>query len=221
MAVEPESPQGAPRDRRGFAAAGLAIAAVIAAGLTVAIVSIDGRATGVDTVVTPCAGCYRTFTQLYPGVDEGWPGSREVLHMVEYLDRLMTEGRLPLREGGRVTMVAYHDPCDLGRHCGVYDAPRRVLSALPGVVLEEFPDARQNGACCGGGGALRAFDAERSMGIARERLGSLAEGMDAVVSACPSCKANLRLAASRMAREGEGRRLRVMDVAEVVASQPQ
>jgi glycolate oxidase len=175
-------------------------------------------ATGAPVLVTPCAGCYRTFTQLYPGMAGEWPGGLEVLHMVELLDRLMDDGRLRLREGGKVTMVAYHDPCDLGRHCGLYDAPRRALSALPGVVLEEFPEAREGAACCGGGGALRAFDAEKAMDIARDRLASLVEGMDLVASACPSCKANLKLAASRLAREEGGGRLRVMDVAEVVAS---
>ena len=114
-------------------------------------------------------------------------------------------------------MVAYHDPCDLGRNCGVYDAPRRVLSALPGVVLEEFPESRQQARCCGGGGALRAFEPARSLEIAGQRLDTLVEGIDVVASGCPSCKGNLRLAAARRARGG-GTRLRVLDIFEVVAS---
>ncbi len=174
-------------------------------------------ATGARIIVTPCAGCFRTFSQLYREVDPGWPGQLEVLHLVEHLDRLIAEGRLPLRPEGRVRMVAYHDACDLGRHCGVYDAPRRVLSALPGVVLEEFPDSRETSTCCGGGGALRAFDTQRSLDIAGDRLGSLVKGIDVVASTCPSCKGNLRLAATRLAREG-GPRLRVVDVVEMVAA---
>lgn len=174
-------------------------------------------ATGASLLVTPCAGCFRTFHQLYAGVDPDWPGQLEVLHVAEYLDRLLREGRLPLAREGKVTMVAYHDPCDLGRHCGVFDAPRRVLSALPGVVLEEFPDARADAACCGGGGGLRAFDVERSIDIARGRLESLVEGIDGVATCCISCKGNLRLAAARLARDG-GQRLEVRTVVEMVAS---
>jgi Fe-S oxidoreductase len=174
-------------------------------------------ATGARILVTPCAGCFRTFSQLYPDVDPGWPGSLEVLHLVEFLDRLIGEGRVPLRRDARVSMVAYHDACDLGRHCGVYDAPRRVLSALPGVVLEEFPSARRTADCCGGGGALRSFDTDAALDIARRRLDGLVEGVEAVASGCPSCKGNLRLAAVRRAREGRPR-IRVVDVVELVAA---
>jgi Fe-S oxidoreductase len=174
-------------------------------------------ATGARTLVTPCAGCYRTFSQIYPEVDPGWPGDLRVLHLVEYLDRLIAENRVPLRKEARVSMVAYHDACDLGRHCGVYDAPRRVLSALPGVVLEEFPSARETADCCGGGGALRSYDTDAALGIAGRRLDGLVEGVEAIASGCPSCKGNLRLAAVRRAREG-GPRLRVVDVVELVAA---
>jgi Fe-S oxidoreductase len=174
-------------------------------------------ATGARVLVTPCAGCFRTFSQLYGEVDPAWPGTLEVLHLIEYLDALIGEGRLPLSREGKVRIVAYHDACDLGRHCGVYDAPRRVLSTLPGVVLEEFPDHREKARCCGGGGALRAFDTDVSLDIASRRLEGLVEGVDAVVSGCPSCKGNLRLAATRRAREG-GPRIRVVDVVEMVAA---
>ena len=139
------------------------------------------------------------------------------MHLVEFLDLLIEEGRLPLAKEGKVRMVAYHDACDLGRHCGVYDAPRRVLSALPGVVLEEFPTSRERADCCGGGGALRAFDTDAASKIARTRLEGLVEGVDAVASGCPSCKGSLRLAATARAREGAPR-LRVVDVVELVAA---
>lgn len=174
-------------------------------------------ATGARVLVTPCAGCFRTFSQLYTRVDPGWPGQLEVLHLVEYIDRLMSEGRLPLSHESKVRMVAYHDPCDLGRHCGVFDAPRRVLSALPGVVLEEFPGSRQEAVCCGGGGGLRVFDTDTALDIAKRRLGSLAGGMDGVATSCISCKGNLRLAATQLARGG-GPRLKVHTVVELVAA---
>jgi Fe-S oxidoreductase len=174
-------------------------------------------ATGANALVTPCAGCYRTLSQLYAEVDPGWPGRIEVLHLVEYMDRLVSKGDLTFDEGGKVRMVAYHDPCDLGRQCGVYDEPRRVLSALPGVVLEEFPTSREGADCCGGGGGLRAFDVGVSMDIGTRRLGTLVEGIDIVASSCISCKGNLKLSAARLSREG-GPRLKVKTVVELVAA---
>ena len=174
-------------------------------------------ATGARVLVTPCAGCFRTFSQLYSDVDPAWPGDLEVVHLVEYLDDLIQEGRLDLSREGRVRMVAYHDACDLGRHCDVYDAPRRVLAALPGVVLEEFPDHREKARCCGDGVALRDVDTDVSLDIAARRLEGLVEGVEAVASGCPSCKGNLRLAATKRAREG-GPRMRVVDVVELVAA---
>jgi Fe-S oxidoreductase len=178
------------------------------------------RATGARFLVTPCSGCFKSFSQLYPDVDTDWPGDLEVLHLAQYLDRLLSQDRIPLAGEREVMMVAYHDPCDLGRGCGVYDEPRRVLAALPGVVLEEFPERREEARCCGGGGALRAYEPERSVELARQRLDSLAEGIDVVASACPSCKGNLRIAGTGRARE-TGHRLRVMDICEVVASRLQ
>ncbi|UCC92801.1 MAG: (Fe-S)-binding protein [Thermoplasmata archaeon] len=174
-------------------------------------------ATGARALVTPCAGCFRTLSQLYTEVDEGWPGQLEVLHAVELIDRLLEEDRLIPQSDGKVRMVAYHDPCDLGRQCGVYDPPRRVVAALPGVVLEEFPASRTDAECCGGGGGLRTFDAGKSMDVGRRRLESLVEGIDMVATSCISCKGNMRLAAARLARD-RGPRLRVGTVVELVAS---
>lgn len=174
-------------------------------------------ATGTGTLVTPCAGCHRAFATLYGDAVPGWEGGVEALHLVEWLDTLLRDGRLPLSRDAPAVTVAYHDPCDLGRHQGVYDAPRRVLAALPGVRLAEFPASRERAECCGGGGTLRSFDAEVAMQIAERRLRTLPAGVDTVVSACPSCKGNLRLAAARVRRDG-GPRLRVLDIAEVVAS---
>ena len=175
------------------------------------------RGTGARLLVTPCPGCLKSFLQLYPEAVPDWPGDVEVLHLTEFLDRLSGKGTLRLSGGRGGLTLAYHDPCDLGRHCGVYDAPRQVLASLPGVKVVEFPDNRETAMCCGGGGGLRAFDNEVSLDIGERRLESLPEGVDVVVSACPSCKGNLRLSATRLARKG-GPRLRVMDVSEVVAS---
>ena len=91
--------------------------------------------------------------------------------------------------------VVYHDPCDMGRHMGVYEPPRNVLKAIPGVELLEFPLNRALAKCCGGGGGLKGFDNQLASDIGYKRLLSAIEiGADAIVSCCPSCKSTFNQA---------------------------
>jgi glycolate oxidase len=113
--------------------------------------------------------------------------------------------------------VAYHDPCDIGRHMNIYDPPRKVIQAIPSVELIEFPQNRNLAKCCGGGGGLKAYDTEMSLDIAYKRVQQASSiGADTVVSACPACKSNLQLAAARLRKEKKGR-IKVMDITELVA----
>jgi len=131
-------------------------------------------------VITSCAGCHATFQGDY-GIDAA--------HVVELLAERVEE--LPLRE---VEMkVIYHDPCHLGREFGIYEEPRRVIEAVPGVQLIEFEENRENSRCCGGGGGLRAWNPSKSQEIARRRAEEAErKGVDAIVSSCPFCKLNLQ-----------------------------
>jgi len=100
---------------------------------------------------------------------------------------------------------------------GVYEPPRRVLQAVPGVELLEFPLNRQLAKCCGGGGGLKAFDNPMSDEIAYKRVRQAARvGAEVIVSACPSCKRSLQAAAARLKRE-EKFKIQVMDITEVLA----
>ena len=164
-------------------------------------------------IVTTCAGCHRTLRDLYrehSGFDV------EVLHAVEYMDRLISDGSLQFQ--GEFQMKAiYHDPCDIGRHMGIYEPPRNVLRALPGLELMEFTLNRSLAKCCGGGGGLKGFDGELSAVLAENRVAEAMDlGAEVIVSACPTCKSNLKLAAAKLQRERR-QRMKVMDITEVVA----
>lgn len=159
--------------------------------------------TGARRIVTACAGCYKTMKQDYPGFAE----KVEILHATEYIERLMQAGKLPVRASG--LKVTYHDPCHLGRHSEVYDAPRRMLKSVPGLELIEMESSRELSRCCGGGAGVKTAYPEISHKAALARLRD-AERMGAsmLVTACPFCVQSLRAAA-----ESSGSSMRVVELA--------
>jgi heterodisulfide reductase subunit D len=108
--------------------------------------------------------------------------------------------------------VTYHDPCDLARNSGVYDEPRRVLAAVPGLELVEMPTARELANCCGGGGNVEMVDPDLAAAVARRRVDeALSTGAEAIVTSCQQC---LRTLATRVRRDGVD--LKVMDLTDVL-----
>jgi heterodisulfide reductase subunit D len=165
--------------------------------------------TGAKTLVTTCPSCHYTWSRLYPRLDTS-PLGFEVLHASQFLARLLDESQLKL--GGFEQVVTYHDPCDLGRKSGIYDAPRRVIEALPGVEFREMDASRENALCCGGGGDVQIVDESVTAAVADRRLGQAQRtGARVVLSACQQCKRTLMAAARR-----NKVRVRVMDLAELV-----
>ncbi|MGW8322021.1 MAG: (Fe-S)-binding protein, partial [Thermodesulfobacteriota bacterium] len=135
-----------------------------------------------------------------------------VLHIVEFVDDLIREGRLkPTREVAR--KVTYHDPCHLGRYCGVYDAPRNILASIPGLEFQEMERIREWAWCCAAGGGVRtAFPEEMAKWAAGLRLEEAADtGADTLVTACPFCEQNL----GESAKASGG--LEVVDILKIVA----
>jgi len=164
-------------------------------------------------IMTTCAGCYKTFKELYP---QYAPFKFEVVHAIQLLNNLIQEGKVKFKNGNPMK-VAYHDPCDLGRHLNIFEPPRDLIKSIPGVTLVEFKNNRLLAKCCGGGGGLKAFDTALSGEIAYKRMLEAVEvGAEVVASACPSCKSNLQVASARLRKEKKGR-IKVMDLTELVA----
>ncbi len=148
------------------------------------------RATGVKRIVTACAGCYKTLRQDYKGLAE----DVRVLHSTEYLAELVSSDRLRFR--GADIKVTYHDPCHLGRHAEVYDAPRALLHSVPGLELVEMRSARELARCCGGGAGVKTAYPEISQKAAVRRIREAEKtGASALVTACPFCMQSLKNAA--------------------------
>jgi heterodisulfide reductase subunit D len=170
------------------------------------------RKTGAQRLVAACPSCYHTWKHDYPHVLGEHLGF-EVLHATEILEEIVAEDHIRLEPFEET--VTYHDPCDLGRTSGVYDAPRNVIRAIPGVTFVEMEHHHEYSLCCGGGGDVEMADADLTEAVARRRIGE-AETTEAKVllSACQQCKRTLAIGARR-----EKVRMRVMDIAELVARQ--
>lgn len=170
------------------------------------------KGTEAETLVTPCAGCYYTFTKMYPEIlDVELPC--KVLHASQFVESLIKEGKIsphPLN-----LRVTYHDPCSLGRHCSVYDSPRKVLQAVPNVDLVEMPLNRNLARCCGAGGGLWSFNNSVAMNSAVERLVKDMAPLEvsALVTACPTCHLNFRFASVKKSMG-----IKVYDLIEIVES---
>ena len=150
-------------------------------------------ALGAKSVVFNCPSCYQTWARFYrPHL----PAGVELYHSTQFLARLIAAGRIRLNRLNQI--VTYHDPCDLGRNCGVYEEPRAVLEALPGVEFREARWNREQAHCCGGGGDLEAADGELAHGIASQTFQTLQDtGAATLAVACPQCKRMLQSAAKR------------------------
>jgi heterodisulfide reductase subunit D len=139
---------------------------------------------GIKKLVIACGSCRRIW-QDYPREELA---SVEVLHGVEYVERLLQQGRLKLTKAIK-RKVTYHDPCHLGRGCGVYEAPRRILNAIPGIELTEMERNRRWAWCCGGGGGVPEAFPDLAQWNAEDRIREAQQtGADLLVTTSALCR---------------------------------
>ena len=170
------------------------------------------KATGARELVTPCAGCYKTFKNIYPKIGDL---GLEVYHSVQYFEKLVTEGTIKF-SGEIAQKVTYHDPCDLGRACKIFEEPRNILKKIPGLEFVEMARNRLDARCCGGGGGMQAYNPDMAVHMASERVrDALAVGAEIIVSGCPACKDNLRKGARAIPKQERGK-IKIMDITEMV-----
>ena len=149
--------------------------------------------TGFQTLISSCSGCFKTIKEDYPKVGKL---NFEVLHTVEFLRRLYEEGKLKFKTPVN-KKVTYHDPCHLGRASGVYDDPRFIMEAIPGLELIEMPRNREYSRCCGAGGGLKSGYPDIQNKMAQRRVREAEEtGAQELVSACPFCYQGLQVGIS-------------------------
>ncbi|RZN66753.1 MAG: (Fe-S)-binding protein [Candidatus Methanolliviera hydrocarbonicum] len=192
------------------------------------------KASGANKLVTACSDCYSTFKYYYPKIGKAL--GVEVLHITEYIDRLIREGKIKPTKSVPMR-ITYHDPCHLGRRGesyvgewkgdnkilrplkykrtgkeGVYNPPRNILKSIPGLELVEMERIKEYSWCCGAGGGVKEAYPDFSIWTAMERVEEAkATGAEAIVTACPWCERNFKDAIKE-----SGERVEVYDVIELV-----
>jgi heterodisulfide reductase subunit D len=168
---------------------------------------------GVKKIVTACPHCFNTLKNEYPELG----GNYEVIHHASFLQQLIDEGRIKIKEGGvfKGKKITYHDSCYLGRANNIYEAPRKVLEALDGALVE-MKRCKSNGLCCGAGGAQMFKEEENgSTRVNWERTNEAVEtGASVIAAACPFC--NTMLTDGVKVKEKE-ESIEVLDIAEMIA----
>jgi Fe-S oxidoreductase len=164
----------------------------------------------IENIVTACPHGFNALKNEYP------QGKFEVLHTTQLLAKRLEEGKLPLTKEIK-KVVTYHDPCFLGKQNNVFDEPRMLLNAIPGLTFKELDRSRERSLCCEGGGGRMWVESSSEAGqrLAEVRVQDAVElGAEIITTACPFCVLTLEDAAKT---SGNEEKIRVMDVMELLA----
>jgi Fe-S oxidoreductase len=181
---------------------------------------------GAKKIVVTCAHCFNTLSNEYPQLG----GAYEVVHHTQLLNRLVREKRLvpvapvagsaPAKDGVTAagTPITYHDPCYLGRHNGVYEPPRELIEAIPGVEYREMERSKERSFCCGAGGARMWMEEKLGTRINSNRTAeAVATGADKIAIGCPFCRVMLSDGLAAQQADGAAREeVEVVDVAQML-----
>ncbi len=167
----------------------------------------------IKKIVTACPHCFNTLKNEYPELG----GNYDVVHHSTYLQNLINEGRLKIKEGGEFKgkKITFHDSCYLGRANNIYEAPRKVLEALD-ADLVEMKRCKTNGLCCGAGGGQMFKEAEKGnkeINIERTEE-ALNTGAEIIASGCPFCMTMMTDGVKNKEKENE---VKVFDLVELIA----
>lgn len=179
----------------------------------------DLRDQNIDAIIS--SGVLKIVTadpHAYNALKNDYDDIPPVEHISQFLARKVRKSGLtfkPLENGEKV--YTYHDPCYLGRHNDVYDDPRMVLDAIPGLKRVDMERSRDRSFCCGGGGLMLFYEPEEDqrMGVLRVQMAAAA-GANVIVTACPFCLVNMEDAIKVAGLEGQ---MTAIDLAELAAEQ--
>ncbi len=183
----------------------------------------DGREPTKRKIITTCPHCMNTLAREYPQLEGmipsfgGTNGHWEVLHHTQVLNRLVRDGRLtPVKPPEGTTPVTYHDPCYLGRHNKIYEAPRDLVGAT-GMTLTEMPRHADTSLCCGAGGARMWMEEHIGKRINLERVDeALDTNAKEVVTGCPFCRVMITDGLVQRQSEDKGTDVQVRDVSQML-----
>lgn len=169
---------------------------------------------GIKKIIFTCPEGHRTFKIDYP--EHGFELGCELQHISEFVAEKIEKKELKFKEIKR--KVTYQDPCRLGRHLGIYDSPRKVLEAIPGIELIEMEKNREYSLCCGTSAFTNCDIYSHEMRVDR-LLEAKATGAEILVTTCPKCQIHFKCAMNNKGKEkGPDINIEVMDLASLVAS---
>jgi Fe-S oxidoreductase len=167
---------------------------------------------GIKRIVTACPHGYNILKNEYPQ----FGGNYEVIHHTELIAQLIKEGKLKVKKN-RNELVTYHDACYLGRYNDIYNQPRQIIKAVPGLDMVEMERNRRRAFCCGGGGGHMWLEEQEGNRINEMRTEQALEtGVQTVITACPLC---LQMFEDGIKAKAAEEQLKVMDIAELLAAQ--
>jgi Fe-S oxidoreductase len=168
---------------------------------------------GIKKIVTACPHCFNSMKNEYPQFN----GNYEVLHHSEFIDNLIKENKITLKNDDVVQKLTYHDSCYLGRYNDIFDQPRNVLESSGTIKIIEPERNKEKGLCCGAGGGRMFMEETAGTRINEERTKELLKtGADTIASACPFCMTMIN---DGLKAEEKNEEIEVKDIAEIILEQ--